>query len=153
MLQEGVLDFNPADIETITIKKRFEDDLYVKYVVEFSNRDDRMDAWGYAILIKDINRLKEFVKRTQTTICWDELEEEDCIAVGDFVLKFYCIQICGLFGGEIYLKRLTRDYPEKNALFVFIDNSDCQIVLPCNKDDKFCFLFPYYYWILFQNEV
>ncbi len=152
MLEEGIIEFDKEDMKTIKIVKEFEDDLYMQFFIRFKHHNDYIKTRGDAILIKDRKRLEEFIKRTGIEISWNELKEKDNVEVGDFVLKFYLIELSGLFGGDVYLKRLTYRYAEEDALFVFIDTYGWQNVLPCNKDDKFCFLFPDDYRTLFQDE-
>jgi len=54
----------------------------------------------------------------------------------------------GRFGGDVFLRRLTKPNDEKNALLYLIDYVDCKYVIPCNRKDRFFFFFRYDYYIL-----
>ncbi len=140
MFQEGKVVFVKYE-EFIKVKKLYEDDLYAKYIIDFYDWDNKMEAFMYAYFIKDRRKIKEFSERTCETVCWIEPDEELSEEANGYVLKFYEIPICGRFGGEVVLRRITIPNAEEDALLYLRDNSGCKHVIPCNKNDKFCFMF------------
>ncbi len=113
-------------------------DLYLCESVEISGK--HLYMYFHVYRIKDMDRLAEFERITDETVSGTVPSLVARLKAGDKLLEYYEVDICDVYGGELYIKRITEDRPCRKHGLVFItyhEDAECNYVLFCKEKDEF----------------
>jgi len=91
------------------VKTLWKADFYVCESVEISGKS--FYAYFYAYYIKDVDRLADFAALGDEVVSGTIPHLVARLRVGDKLVEYYEILINDIYGGELYLKRITQDRP------------------------------------------
>jgi hypothetical protein len=113
-------------------------DLYRCITVEISGKSLYM--YFYAYHIKDVDRLVDFCKSAGETVSGTVPYLVARLKVGDKLVEYYEIIIYDIYGGELYIKRITQDRTCKKHGILHInyhENAERNYVLFYREKDEF----------------
>jgi hypothetical protein len=120
------------------VKTLWEADFCVCESVEISGKS--FYAYFYAYHIKDVDRLADFATLGDEVVSGTIPHLVARVRVGDKLIEYYEILINDIYGGELYLRRLTQDRPCRKHGVLYIsyhENSRWNYVFFYREDDEF----------------
>ncbi len=112
--------------------------LYRRENVEISGK--KLYMYFRAYCIKDSDRLAEFENSVEKVVSGTVPKLVARMRVGDKLVEFYHIVICDIYGGDLYIKRITEDRPCKKHGLLFItyhEDARCNYVFFYREKDEF----------------
>ncbi len=113
-------------------------DLYLCESMEITGK--YLYMYFHVYRIKDTDRLAEFERITDETVSGTVPSLVARLKAGDKLVEFYHIVICDIYGGDLYIKRITKDRPCRKHGLVFItyhEDASCNYVFFYREKDEF----------------
>ena len=112
--------------------------LYRHEEVEISGKSLYM--YFHVFHIRDVDRLVEFKRMTGEAVSGTVPPLVARLRVGDKLIEYFKISICDIYGGDLYLKRITEDRPCRKHGILYIsyhERVENNYVFFYREDDEF----------------
>jgi hypothetical protein len=115
-----------------------DNDLYRHLDVEIEGKSLYMYFDVY--YIRDADRLVEFENSVGEVVSGTVPKLVARLRVGDKLVEYYWISICDIYGGDLYIKRITQDRPCRRTGILYVkyhEDPGCNYVMPYREKDEF----------------